>query len=135
MTPAEIALEDRLKGAIVSRFEGMGEAWTTDESGDTLARAAAEVVVREFQHVLPGRPTLWRVEIDEADWDYDRFASCVVWAYTAEEAEQIVRAADRHPGQQDDPIMRGKWIEDPEWKLHVTRAPLEGIALAHWHAG
>lgn len=40
-------LEDRLYRAIVLRFEGMGEAWTTDESGDTLARAAAEVAARE----------------------------------------------------------------------------------------
>lgn len=42
-------LEDRLYQAIVSEFEGMGEAWTTDESGDTLARAAAVVAAREMR--------------------------------------------------------------------------------------
>lgn len=30
-------LEDRLYRAIVLDFEGRGEAWTTDDSGDTLA--------------------------------------------------------------------------------------------------
>lgn len=39
-------LEDRLYRVIVSRFEGMGEAWTTDSSGDTLARAAAQEAAR-----------------------------------------------------------------------------------------
>lgn len=46
------ALEDRFYRTIVSRFEGMGEAWTTDESGDTLARAAAEVAAREVASLL-----------------------------------------------------------------------------------
>lgn len=41
-------LEDRLYQAIVLDFEGRGEAWTTDDSGDTLARAAAVVAVREL---------------------------------------------------------------------------------------
>jgi hypothetical protein len=41
-----VLFEDRLYSAIVLRFEGMGEAWTTDESGDTLARAAAQEAVR-----------------------------------------------------------------------------------------
>lgn len=45
-------VEDRLYRAIVTRYEGMGEAWTTDESGDTLARAAAEEAVREVGHMI-----------------------------------------------------------------------------------
>jgi hypothetical protein len=46
VTELDDDLEDRLYSAIVLRFEGMGEAWTTDESGDTLARAAAQEAVR-----------------------------------------------------------------------------------------
>lgn len=42
------ALEDRLYQAIVLQFEGMGEAWTTDSSGDTLARAAARSALSEL---------------------------------------------------------------------------------------
>lgn len=42
------ALETRLYEVIIHRYEGMGEAWTTSESGDTLARAAAEEAVREI---------------------------------------------------------------------------------------
>lgn len=79
--------------------------------------------------------TLWHVEIDEEDWDYDRFVSAVVWAETPEEAEQIVRVAkwpDRGilPDDPPEPL-----IERPEWRLHVTPAPTEGVALFHWHAG
>lgn len=40
--------QDRLYQAIISVFEGVGEAWTTSESGDTLARAAAEAAMREI---------------------------------------------------------------------------------------
>lgn len=47
------AVEDRLYRAIVGRFEGIGEAWTTDTSGDTLARAAAEEAVRELRLMSP----------------------------------------------------------------------------------
>lgn len=46
--PDSTALADRLYRAIVLRFEGIGEAWTTDDSGDTLARAAAEVALAEL---------------------------------------------------------------------------------------
>lgn len=46
-------LEHHLYEVIVRRFEGMGEAWTTDESGDTLARAAAEEAAR----LVSGNPS------------------------------------------------------------------------------
>jgi DNA-directed RNA polymerase specialized sigma24 family protein len=49
-------LEDRLYRAIVLDFEGRGEAWTTDDSGDTLARAAAEVAAREVAQMYPVPP-------------------------------------------------------------------------------
>lgn len=42
-------LESVLYDAIILDFEGRGEAWTTDDSGDTLARAAAEVAAREIR--------------------------------------------------------------------------------------
>lgn len=79
---------------------------------------------------------LWMVEIDEADWDYDNFVSAVVWAETAEQAEQIVRAERRYPAEAAD-SWRGDrlWIEKPEWRLHVRPAPIEGVVLVHWHAG
>lgn len=38
------ALEDRLTTAIALAFEGWGQAWWTDDSGDVLARVAARAV-------------------------------------------------------------------------------------------
>lgn len=79
---------------------------------------------------------LWLVEIHEGDWDYDRFASAVVWAHTPEEAEQIIRGALRYPDRQDEPIYAGElWVESPDWRLNVTPAPTQGVPLVHWHAG
>lgn len=46
------AREDRLRDAILEAFMGQGEAWTTDESGDTLAAVAAQAAER----VLPPEP-------------------------------------------------------------------------------
>lgn len=83
------------------------------------------------------KATLWLVEIDEADWDYDNFVEATVWAADAAEAEAIVRAAVRHPAltygtfPKEDQL----WIEKPEWRLHVKPAPTEGVVLVHWHAG
>jgi hypothetical protein len=82
--------------------------------------------------------SLWEVEIDEADDDYDRFQRCVVWARDPEHAEEVVRSAKRYPSpeHQRDPIFRDDmWIESPEWRLHVRPAPRVGIPLVHWHAG
>lgn len=69
---------------------------------------------------------LWIVEIDESDWDYDRFESAAVWAESAEQAEAIVRAAE--------PAESWRWVS-PAWKLNVKPAPTEGVVLIHWHAG
>lgn len=78
---------------------------------------------------------LWLVEIHEDDWDYDRFESAVIWAHTPEEAEAYIRAAARYPDRQEDPILAAEqWIEG-NWRLTVTLAPTDGIALVHWHAG
>jgi hypothetical protein len=74
-------------------------------------------------------PKLWLVKIHDDDWDYDRFESAVVWADSAEEAERIVRAAPRYEGDE------ALWIANPDWRVIVTPAPTEGIALVHWHAG
>lgn len=86
------------------------------------------------------KATLWRVAIDDSDWDYDRFAEAVVWAESAEQAERIVRAAYRYPEEDRAKetiasIRDSKWIQDQSWRLNVTPAPTEGIALVHWHAG
>lgn len=97
--------------------------------------AVIELDPRAVWTLPPAGLVLWEVVIDEADDDYDRFQRCIVWAHSPEHAEEIVRAADRYPDQQADPIMRGKWIECPEWKLHVHPAPTSGIVLVHWHAG
>ena len=80
--------------------------------------------------------SLWLVEIDDADWDYDRFAEAAVWAESAEQAEQIVRSSVRHRAG-DEPWRKVDelWIEKPEWKLNVTPAPTGGLVLVHWHAG
>lgn len=81
-------------------------------------------------------PALWLVSIAEGDWDYDRFASAVVWAETAEEAESIVRAEVRVPaGTYEWRTEDELWIEDPAWSLVVAPAPTSGVALIHWHAG
>jgi hypothetical protein len=74
--------------------------------------------------------TLWLVKIHEEDWDYDFFDSAVVWADTAEQAEQIIRDAPRYDGEPD-----SRWIQNPDWRLHVEPANTEGVALVHWHAG
>ena len=80
--------------------------------------------------------TLWFVEIDEDDGDYDEFVAATVWAPTAEDAERIMREAPRrgdHSGHADD-LPTGPWIR-PNWRLRVKPAPAEGVALVHWHAG
>lgn len=80
--------------------------------------------------------SLWLVEIDDDDWDYDRFSDAAVWAKSAEEAEQIVRSAVR--AKAGEPEWRKKdelWIEKPDWRLNVSPAPTEGVVLVHWHAG
>jgi len=80
---------------------------------------------------------LWHVEIHEDDWDYDEFVAAVVWAHTAEEAEHLMRQAPRHgklSGVGDDYVDEQLWIK-PNWRLSVRPAPLEGVALVHWHAG
>lgn len=81
----------------------------------------------------PERPRLWMVEIHEDDWDYDNFVGAVVWAVGEAEAESIVRAAVRHPAEGT--WREVKWIESDAWRLRVTPAPTDGIALIHWHAG
>lgn len=79
---------------------------------------------------------LYLVQIAEDDWDYDRFASCVAWARSPEDAEQIVRMQLRYPDDQDDPVLAGTlWIESPDWRLEVRPAPTSGVPLVHWHAG
>ncbi len=85
---------------------------------------------------------LWRIQITEADWDYDRFDSAVVWAHDADEAEAIMRA-EHHYDEETvmgfSPAMRDQvraelWIH-PDWTLEVAPAPTHGVALVHWHAG
>lgn len=79
---------------------------------------------------------LWIVEIDEEDWEYDRFEKAAVWAETGQQALNVVRAALRYPDNQEDPVLCGDlWIEDRNWKLNVRPAPDEGLVLFHWHAG
>jgi hypothetical protein len=77
--------------------------------------------------------TLWKIEIHEDDWDYDRFEAAVVWADTAEEAEQIMRREVQYT--YGDPPNDRLWIDNPDWKLVVTPAPTEGVAFAYFHAG
>ena len=74
------------------------------------------------------KASLWLVEIDEADWDYDRFEKAAVWAESAEEAEAIMRAETWAEAERP-------WIESESWRLNVQPAPTEGVALVHWHAG
>lgn len=82
------------------------------------------------------KTSLWLVEIDDADWDYDNFVEAAVWARDAAEAERLVRSEPRYLAgdssyrDEDQP-----WIEKPEWRLHVRPAPTEGVVLVHWHAG
>lgn len=54
-----MTLEQKLKDAIVLQFEGVGEAWTTDDSGDTLARIAAQAAVS----LLPTERDLDLIEV------------------------------------------------------------------------
>lgn len=76
--------------------------------------------------------TLWLVEIDHDQFDYDCFVSGVVWAETDAEAEALIRAATRLP--RDD---RNKIIlpEGDATRLVVTPATSVGIVHTHWHAG
>lgn len=75
---------------------------------------------------------LWLVEIHEDDFEYGCFVGGVVWAETAEEAEQLIREA----GQMER-NSKGK-LELPHGDMTrfvVTLAPVTGIAHTHWHAG
>ena len=80
--------------------------------------------------------TLWLVEINDDDFEYDQFVAATVWAETAEQAESIMRAAVRqgdHSGYYGlGPLL--PWV-DPKVRLTVKPAPTEGVALVHWHAG
>jgi hypothetical protein len=77
--------------------------------------------------------TLWRIDIHPDDWEYDRFEGAVVWADTAEEAEQIMRREVQYAI--GDPPTERLWIENPDWRLVVAPAATEGVALAYFHAG
>ncbi len=81
--------------------------------------------------------SLWLVEIDEGDWDYDRFSEAAVWADNAEQAEAIVRAEVRYPATTATPWRKTDelWIEKSDWRLKVSPAPTAGVVLVHWHAG
>lgn len=81
------------------------------------------------------KPSLWLVEIAEADWDYDRFECAAIWASSAEEAEGIIRAARRYPDEDQGWMKDLLWIESDAWKIEARPAPTEGVVLVHWHAG
>jgi hypothetical protein len=109
------AFEDRLKDAIVTRFEGMGEAWTTDESGDTLARAAAETVAREAASAVDAV-----VDRVVALWDQERgwipgaaYAALAAALGVPEERLLAIRETRVRPGMSHDPedtsVERGVW--------------------------
>ena len=84
---------------------------------------------------------LYLVEMHEDDQDYDIFEEGAVWANSREEAEAIVRAEVRFDEYRVNQETRGMdhfqelWITNPEWKLVVKEAPVEGVVLVHWHAG
>lgn len=82
-----------------------------------------------------GTKQLWLVEIHDDDFAYDRFVAATVWAETAEEAEQLMRAAPRrgdHSGVYQESLV-APWIAST-WRLTVKPAPTEGVALVHWRA-
>lgn len=75
---------------------------------------------------------LWLVEIHEDDFEYDCFASAVVWGDTPEEAEQTIRAAG------DLPWDSGERIDLPRkerTRLTVKPIPTSGVVLQYWHVG
>ena len=66
---------------------------------------------------------LWLVEIGDDDFEYDCFVSGVVWAESAEEAEQTIRAEVTGLPQGD------------KTTLVAKPAPTSGLVHQHWHAG
>lgn len=67
--------------------------------------------------------TLWLVEINHDDFEYDGFVSGVVWADSAEEAEQVLRTEVTG-------LPRGD-----KTRLVVKPAPTSGVVHEHWHPG
>jgi len=75
-------------------------------------------------------PKLWLVEIHEDDFEYDSFESGIVWAETAEEAEQVIRAEAKDLRSGDMGLPRGEAT-----RLTARPAPESGVVHYCVHPG